>query len=344
MSYRYIGNKTKLLSKLLPYIEKYVKEGDTIVDLMCGTASVAEALKLNNYKVIACDMMTYSIHHARIRLLAKEEPSFSQLEFNTYQDVLDYLNTLNEIKGHFFIEYSPQGSPKNGSAPRKYFTSENASKIDAINTQINQWKSMRLINDLEESFLRHDLILATNKIANIAGTYGHFRSKWNNSSLSKLKLKKANFVKIDNDIEHLVLKGTAEELSHKITADLCYIDPPYMKRQYAANYHILETLARGDSPDAVGISGLRPWRDQYSNFCSKRKIQESFLKILKDMHCNQFLISYSEDGLLKKDELTTLFSKIGKVDFFEIEYQRFKSNHSVLKKDIKEYLFYISKY
>ncbi|MCZ5120468.1 DNA adenine methylase [Escherichia coli] len=37
----------------------------------------------------------------------------------------------------------------------------------------------------------------------------------------------------------------------QIQCDLCYIDPPYMKRQYAANYHILETLARGDEPEAM---------------------------------------------------------------------------------------------
>jgi adenine-specific DNA-methyltransferase len=242
----------------------------------------------------------------------------------------------------FYREYSPEGTPLNGVPSRQYFTSKNAKIIDAITQQINTWKMEGKLTDLEESFLRHDLVLAANKVANIAGTYGHYRSKWNSSSLRDIFLKKADILAHENT-NHIVLKGAAEELSKDITADLCYIDPPYMKRQYAANYHILETLARGDEPEAVGISGLRPWRDQYSNFCSKRKIRESFTKILSEMNCNQFLISYSEDGLLSKVELEELFLQFGEVDFYEIDYQRFKSNQSKLSKNMKEYLFYIKK-
>lgn len=342
MSYRYLGNKTKLIDKLLPYIQRYTQEGDTVVDLMSGTASVAEMLRVNGYKVIASDMMTYSYHHATVRLLAKEEPRFESLSLGSYEDVLTFLQNLMPIEGMFYREYSPDGSPLNDTPPRQYFSSENAKLIDAINKQLNFWRDENRLTEIEEAFLRHDLVLAANRVANIAGTYGHYRSKWNKSSLQKIVLKKANILTDDN-IKHTVLQGQAENLSKNISADLCYIDPPYMKRQYAANYHILETLARGDEPEAVGVSGLRPWRDQYSNFCSKRKIRESFTQIIKDMDCKQFLISYSEDGLLTKNELTEFLSQFGEVDFYEIDYQRFRSNQSKLSKNMKEYLFYIKK-
>jgi len=342
MSYRYLGNKTKLISKLLPYIKKYTNDGDTVVDLMSGTASVSEILRTNGYSVISCDIMTYATHHASVRLLAKEEPEFKKLNIGNYQDVLDYLQLLEPLEGLFHREYSPGGTPLNGANPRKYFTEENAKIIDTVTRQINLWKSDEKLTDLEESFLRHNLLLAANKVANIAGTYGHFRSKWNTSSLRTIVLNKADIVSHEN-INHVVMQGSAEDLSQKITADLCYIDPPYMKRQYAANYHILETIARGDNPEAVGVSGLRPWRDQYSDFCSKRRVRESFTKIITDMDCTQFLISYSEDGLLSKTELEELFSQFGRVTLYEIDYQRFKSNQSKLSKNMKEYLFYIKK-
>ncbi|MFA6192994.1 MAG: DNA adenine methylase [Sulfurimonas sp.] len=340
MSYRYLGNKTKLITKLLPYIQKYTQNGDTVVDLMSGTASVSEMLRANGYKVVSCDLMTYSTHHAKVRLLSNDEPIFSTLNFNSYQSVLDYLNNLEPIEGIFFNEYSPEGQPSNGTEPRKYFTSQNAKKIDAINLQINYWTTNRLITDLENAFLRHNLVLAANKIANIAGTYGHYLSKWNKNAMMDLALRKAEFLSGYNT-DHIVMQGEAELLAKDITANLCYIDPPYMKRQYAANYHIIETLARGDKPEAIGVSGLRPWRDQYSNFCSKVKIRDSFSKIFTTINCTQFLISYSEDGLLSKEELISFFSGFGEVDFFEIDYRRFKSNNSRLSKDMKEYLFYI---
>ena len=41
-------------------------------------------------------------------------------------------------------------------------------------------------------------------------------------------------------------------------ADTVYLDPPYTKRQYAAYYHILETISLGDEPIVEGICGIRP--------------------------------------------------------------------------------------
>ena len=116
-----------------------------------------------------------------------------------------------------------------------------------------------------------------------------------------------------------------------------------MKRQYAANYHILETLAREDSPEAIGTSGLRPWRDQYSNFCTKTKIRDAFDKIFVEMDCPHFLISYSEDGLLKIDELMKFFNNYGQVKLDKKLYKRFRSNNSKLSQTISEYLIHIAR-
>ena len=139
----------------------------------------------------------------------------------------------------------------------------------------------------------------------------------------------------------MVLKGYAEELSKNISCDLCYIDPPYMKRQYAANYHILETLAREDEPEAIGVSGLRPWRDQYSNFCTKTKIRSSFRKIFTEMKCKDFLVSYNEDGLLTIEEIKEVFSEFGKIQVSSFKNKRFRSNDSPLGTDLTEYLIHL---
>lgn len=181
-----------------------------------------------------------------------------------------------------------------------------------------------------------------NKVANVAGTYGHYRSTWSPSALLPIELREVQF-KREGRNDHVVMQGSAESVAGNIKADLCYIDPPYMKRQYAANYHILETLARGDTPEAIGESGLRPWRDQYSNFCSKVKIRESFEKIFREMDCPKFLISYSEDGLLSRQELVQLFSKFGRVKVFLLTNKRFKSNSGGVGGQVTEYLFLVEK-
>jgi adenine-specific DNA-methyltransferase len=159
--------------------------------------------------------------------------------------------------------------------------------------------------------------MAVNDVANIAGTYGHFLSTINGRAKDPIKLETSTLYTSSDADKHQVLQGYAEAQAQHISCDLCYIDPPYMKRQYAANYHILETIARGDEPEAIGVSGLRPWRDQYSNFCTKTKIRDSFREIFSNMDCKNYLISYSEDGLLSVDDFRELLVPFGDIEIEE---------------------------
>lgn len=338
MSYRYIGNKTRFLTPLMRAVAELVPIGATVADVMCGTASVSAALRTSGYRVIASDIMTYAVQHAIVRLTLDCPPAFAKLGIGPYEEVLRYLNQLAPVKGYMVKEYSPAGFPDAGCAPRMYTTEENAAKIDAINRQLNAWNEQALLTPKEYCLLRHDLVLATNRVANIAGTYGHYRSKWSNGALNRISLTPSDFI-WGFSCDHEVKQGPAEALASTITADLCYIDPPYMKRQYAANYHLIETIARGDEPAAIGVSGLRPWRDQYSDFCSKVKIRAAFRAIISGMKCSKFLISYSEDGLLSKQEMLDLLKPFGKVTHCIYSVPRFRSNDSPLGRRMSEYLF-----
>lgn len=347
--YRYIGNKTKLTPYIIDKVQEMIGDTGTVADIMAGTGTVSLELRKKGYKVVASDVMTYSYHHLNVNLCMKEPPSFLRLKQIItddsecmYKSVLKYLNHIEPKKSFFYQEFSPDGKPRNGSLPRKYFTSENAMRIDAIREKINEWIDSGSINKSEESLLKHTLIMAVNEVANISGTYGYFLSSFKKNSLDKLELKPVDFYK-ENCDGHVIKQGFAENIAATIKADLCYIDPPYMKRQYAANYHILETIARGDFPEAVGKSGLRDWWDQHSKFCTKTRGLQSFEKIISDMQCSKFLISYSEDGLFTLEQLQECFNKFGKVSVQEIDYNRFKSNNSKLPQKLKEYLISIER-
>lgn len=348
--YRYIGNKKKLTPYILDRVVQMIGEKGTVADIMAGTGSVSYELRKKGYTVVASDVMTYSYHHLVTKLTLGASPLFKGLEDlgiltgseGAYQEVLDYLNKLKPKESFFFREFSYGGIPSNGCDARKYFTAENAAKIDAIREKINEWISKGAINSEEESLLKHTLIMAVNEVANISGTYGYFLSEFKKNAIEPILLKPEEFYP-DNYKGHIVMRGYAEDLAKFITADLCYIDPPYMKRQYAANYHILETIARGDFPDAVGKSGLRDWWDQHSKLCTKTRGLQSFEKIIGEMNCPKYLISYSEDGLFSLEQLKKCFQKFGKVEVQLIDYNRFKSNDSKLSKTLKEYLISIER-
>lgn len=355
MGHRYIGTKTRIIDWLLDAVGDTCQPGGHVVDLMTGTASVASALRLAGYRVTANDVMTYSYHHARTVLLLSEKPTFDRLTATdqpgsrgshalTYEQVVAMVSDLQPVEGYFWREFSLGGTPLNGSAPRNYFTTENAMKIDAARLWIRKMQAGGLLTDLEYSLLVNDLIMAVNDVANIAGTYGHYLSKTVDRARVPLCLTPTRWEPVPNDaMGHQVLQGYAEEVASHLAADVCYIDPPYMKRQYAANYHVLETLGRGDEPEAVGVSGLRPWRDQYSNFCTKTKIRDSFRAIFRNLECPRLIVSYSEDGLLEVEELVAVAAEFGEVNVREFTHKRFKSNDSKLGSELTEYLLVLDK-
>ncbi len=355
MGFRYIGSKERLAPIILAEINRINPNARRVIDLMAGTGSFSLALRQSGFLVTAVDIMTYSYHHLRVALLMSEPPEFSGLKvllskqtkhtlFGTgsYAEVIDHLNALEPIHGYCFREFGEGGVPLNGCKPRKYFTAYNAAMIDAIRSQIKDWNSNGLLTKNEHSLLLHDLIMAANDVANIAGTYGHFLSRFVKRAEVPIRLTPTSFTR-GLTKGHKIYCGYAEDLSGRLYGDICYIDPPYMKRQYAANYHLLETLAREDEPEAIGKSGLRPWRSQYSNFCSKVKIRNSLDIIISRIHSPDILVSYSEDGLLSIEELTNFLQAYGEVSTKTLKYKRFKSNDSKKGPSLTEYIVHIRK-
>lgn len=345
--YRYIGNKKKLLPYIMASTQEMIGNTGTVVDLMAGTGLVAAEYRKMGYTVIASDMMTYSKYHLITQIMMDREPTFNKLKIsscddNKYLSVLDYLNNLEPIEGYFFREFSPAGTPANGVASRKYFSAENACKIDAIREKINDWIAAGNLSEKEEAVLKHSLIMAVNTVANISGTYGYYLSELKRNALDSISLLPVRFSP-GNIQNNRVIQGFAEDIAKDISADLCYMDPPYIKRQYAANYHILETIARGDYPIAQGKSGLRDWWDQHSKFCTKTKGLQSFEKVVSEMNCRNFIISYSEDGLFPLETLVELLKGYGKVDVEFIDYSRFRSNQSKLPLKLNEYMIKLRK-
>lgn len=354
MGYRYIGSKTRIVEEILSKVKKIVSTGGTIIDLMSGTGAVSIELRKRGYKVIANDVMAQAYHITKVKVLLQNEPTFLRLNEDMfdggvttlvspsrYNQLLNVLNNIEPVAGYFHREFSPDGTPDNGCSPRKYFTSTNAKKIDAVRNFVSLLRGAGQLADVEYSLLIHDLIMAANDVANIAGTYGHYLSTFNERSLLPFSLKPMRFLKGGRSDGHNFHNSYAESIASSLQGDLCYIDPPYRKRQYAANYHILETIAKGDEPEAVGQSGLRPWRDEYSNFCSKLKIRPSFRKVLEDMQCENFLVSYNSEGLLTLDELVKLLREFGPVEQYEFQNKRFKSRNETADEDVTEYLLWL---
>jgi|TARA_B110000211_G_scaffold41153_1_gene42673 adenine-specific DNA-methyltransferase len=87
-------------------------------------------------------------------------------------------------------------------------------------------------------------------------------------------IKPAIFQETNN--KHQVFQKDDNKLIKSITGDLLYLDPSYSARQYGANYHLLNTIAKYDIFAPKGVTGLR-------DYCKKIVLQ-SFTELLKNAH------------------------------------------------------------
>ena len=337
MSFRYLGNKTRLTDWIVGEIARVLPAGSLIADPMCGTASVSLALARAGYSVTAADALTFPVIHARTRLLAKQIPAFKAL--GGYDKALEWMRSAAPLEGYFFQEFGEAGRPANGRAPRLYFSATNAAHIDSIRDGIRKLATSGALTEVERSVLLHHLILATNKVANISGTYGYFLRKLSRPALQPLTFDPIKFERTPG--HHVVLQGPIEEHASTLCTDAVYLDPPYTKRQYAGNYHILETLACEDEPVAVGDGGLRPWREQASDFCYRRSAGKAFRETLKRLKVPHVFISYSEDGQVQEEELFSILSDFGKVTLHEQPHVRYRSNDRVKDGSVLERLYHV---
>ena len=336
MSYRYLGNKSRLKDWITDAIAEKLPLGATVADPMCGTATVSAELAVRGFRVIASDQLKFPVLHAQARLLHNGSTNFGPAG-SAYEDYIETLNGLRSVKALFWQEYSDEGTPINGSRPRKYLTGPNAARVDSIRLEIKKWREDGL-HSRAADLLLHDLILAINRVANIAGTYGFYRSSWNLDSLNQIRLQPTKI--ISHRYAHEVYHARADEVLARVAADAVYLDPPYTQRQYAGNYHIPETIAREDDPEPVGEGGLRNWSALASDFCYRRRTSSAFKRILDSTNARWIFISYSEDAHLPSAELIDLLGAYGRVELREKPLERFRSNSKVAREgQVREHLY-----
>jgi len=350
----YIGSKLSLLEFLEESINRVVdKNCDTFCDLFAGTGIVGSYFKRKGYKVIANDIQYYSYVLNRHYIGNHKELSFSKLTKkiaelksieikNRKKFVCDFLSNLKGVKGFIYKNYC-LGGTKDRKEPRQYFSDENGMRCDAIRQKVEKWKKEKLISDDEYYFLITSLIESIDKYANTASVYGAFLKKLKKTAQNNLILKPAEL--ITNDQDHKVFNKDINEVSGKVEGDILYLDPPYNHRQYATNYHLLETIAKYDNPNIHGKTGLRDYRDQKSLYCSRTQVKGVFKDLVLKARAKYIFLSYNNEGLMTLDDIKEIMSLRGKYGYFTKKYNRFKADKSENRKYIAsktiEYLHYV---
>lgn len=341
---RYIGNKTNLLNNINQVIKENCDGNERVFcDLFSGTSSVARFFK-TRYKIISNDILYLSYVLQKATIYNNEVPTFEKLKNELQIDnVLDYLESSEIRKGKnknfIYDNYSP-----NNNCERMYLTPDNAKRIDYIRNTIEEWKEKKLINKNEYFYLLASLIEGVPFVSNITGTYGAYLKDWDKRSFKKFEMIRLNV--FNNNEQNECYREDANELIKKIKGDILYIDPPYNSRQYLPNYHLLETIARYDEPKINGKTGIRDYTEEKSNYCVKAKVYEELENLISNANFKHIIMSYNQEGILKKEEIEEILKKYGRTDTYKLYQVPYKQYENKLTKKMEqhyEYIFYIKK-
>jgi len=310
----YIGSKNKLAAFIIDQIEQVVGvdlSEMVFAEIFGGTGIIARRLKTKVKQVIVSDVESYSYILLRNYI---GNTNILDLDLKILQ-----LNQLPLLEGFVYENYC-LGS----GSERLYFSDENGKKIDAIRTQIEQWKKQKELTKDEYYFLLASLLESAVKVANTASVYGAFLKKLKKTAQKTLQLKAANF-----DIStqrNLVFQQNANQLIKEIEGDILYLDPPYNARQYGANYHLLNTIALYDDFTPKGKTGLRDY--ERSVYCKKNEVLEQFEQLIQDSRFRYIFVSYNNEGLMSLDQIRSVMEKYGDYRLATIAYQRFKADRT----------------
>ncbi|WP_299244547.1 DNA adenine methylase [uncultured Aquimarina sp.] len=329
----YIGSKYKLSDFIKTSVQETV--GSTLTskvfcDLFAGTGIIGRSFKTLVKQVISNDLEYYSYALNRNYI-----GNYVSIEAS------DYVTELNQLEGKEGFVYKNYCT--GGTSERMYFSNINGCKIDAARMQIENWKKSREINEDTYYFLLASLLESADKVANTASVYGSYLKELKKTAQKEIKIISADFEITEN--QHEVYNQDSNALIKKIEGDILYLDPPYNARQYGANYHILNTIAKYDTFVPAGKTGLRPY--ERSNYCKKGEVALVFEELIRNAKFNYIFLSYNNEGLMTEKEIRQIMKRYGRYDLVTTAYQRFKAdktenrNHKATK--TTEYLHILEK-
>jgi adenine-specific DNA-methyltransferase len=327
----YIGSKKTLFNNILEVCQNNIKDMNhkNFADLFSGTGTIGYNMNKYCKKIIANDLEYYSyvINYAILKCRYNDK----------IKNIICDMNNLNPIdNGLIYKNFS-----ENENCERMFFTNENAKKCDSIRTYLNKLYNEKYINYEEFIFLLASIIVSIDKVANTSVVYGAYLKKYKKSALNRLLIKPIH-TEQNNNIDNEVHNEKMEDLIIGKKYDIVYLDPPYNHRQYSGNYSPLNYIALYDENiELIGKTGLIKNYNK-SIFCSRTKIKDGFIKMIKNINCEYLILSYNNEGLLCLEDLKKILLDKGDIILYKINYNKFKAQKKVKEKNVTEYIWFIN--
>lgn len=297
---RYLGSKTMLLGHIEQLTNEYKK--GIFCDPFGGIGTVGAFMKRKGFQVITGDILNFAHYFQCVLIVFDDKNNFfhlmQYLHLRSLDELEAYLSNITQSDGWLIQEYALE---------RQFFSTDNASHIQACIECIEKWYTESLINEKERIILLASLIDSFDKIANTAGTYyAYLKNLYR-------KAKKPFRFSLLHPIEGPVgfaYKMDANDLVRQKKCDILYLDPPYNSRNYARYYHLPENVSMGIVPKPKGKSGVSQFQQKNSAY-NGRKATEAFKELIQSADAKCIIFHYTDSGLIDMDEAKTALQKKG---------------------------------
>ena len=349
----YIGNKRRLLPALGRLFRRLADEHPVrvMLDPFAGSGAVSRLGRAMGFQVLANDWEEYSRVINRTHLcLSPESAEALFRERGGLPAVLARINTLDgPVAAPYFSRfYAPVSTEKaDYRRERLFYTRENALFLDRargwIEKEYPPGVDPASVAGREKDLLVAMLLYEAATHANTSGVFKAFHKGFGGHGKDAL-----GRIMSPMELEYPVLIdgpdaevgcGEAADFSRGRSCDLCYLDPPYTIHQYGSNYHILNTLARWDRPEAsleLGEDGRllqkagirRDWIATRSSYCRRAEAAGALEELLRTIDARRIVLSYNSEGLIPMEELTDIMSRTGRLEILSEEYTQYRGGEA----------------
>lgn len=321
---RYIGSKAETVDWLGGLVSQHMPKASSLCDPFAGACSVSFYFKRRGFRIRTGDALRLSYAAQVAKILLNRAPQFrgasdlvpTQPGQLRYHSILHWLNGSRRTRGYFFQNFSEAGG-------RAFFSDQNAMKIDGVRSRIKQLAKNHLVTPSEHALLLYNLLEATDRVANTAGTfYAHLRS-FTRRANDDLRLTPVTFH--DNQAENECMQSDARATA-ECDHDILYLDPPYNRRDYASYYHLTETIAVGDDPVPSGASGVPSIRRYPPSDFAMTHAATALTDLLRRSNSRHIIVQYADDGLIGHEQMMDTLAAIAPVSFAELPVRKYATN------------------
>lgn len=333
----YIGSKFQLL----PWLKEQILEatgwstlvGKRVADLFAGTGVVSYFLRQEGASVLTNDLESYAALIAMVCVRSRyTEPIAKAIA------ALNQRIAAGEHKagapGFITTHYSPAGP-----AGRKFFTEDNARRIDFLRAAIRQE------DPAIQDFLLASLIVSADAVANVASTYGCYLKSFKAVAQKPLVLTPLHRCTKPAAAGSAAFQGHADVAASQLPrVHAVYLDPPYNGRQYSKNYFplamILVPPGEEEAIEIAGVTGI-PDTCVSSTFCQKKEVVKALQELCDALRgrTEWLFLSYSNEGILTKEQIEDILASYGDVNVVSRPHKRFKAYEYNETAQTEEYLF-----